>query len=104
MFERSLNGLGIELICASSPQAKGRVERTNQTLEDRLVKEMRLAQINNYQKANAFLDNYIYTYNHMFAVSPASPIDSHEPIRPENNIDLIFTKRYKRKLSKNLEF
>jgi len=104
MFERSLNELGIELICASSPQAKGRVERANQTLQDRLVKEMRLAQLDNYQEANAFLQEFIHTYNHMFAVSPASPVDSHEPLRPENNIDLIFTKRYKRKLSKDLEF
>ena len=104
MFERSLNELGIELICASSPQAKGRVERANQTLQDRLIKEMRLRRINNYQEANAFLDNYIHDYNHMFAVSPASLVDRHEPLRPENNIDLIFTKRYKRKLSKNLEF
>lgn len=104
MFERSLNELGIEMICASSPQAKGRVERANQTLQDRLVKEMRLAQLDNYQEANAFLEDYIHTYNHRFAVSPASPVDSHEPLRPENSIDLIFTKRYKRKLSKDLEF
>ena len=103
MFKRSLIELGIELICASSPQAKGRVERANQTLQDRLIKEMRLAGISNYQEANAFLDNYIHIYNHKFAVSPASPVDSHEPLRPENNLDLIFTKRYTRKLSKNLE-
>jgi hypothetical protein len=96
--------LGIELICAASPQAKGRVERANQTLQDRLVKEMRLAGINNYQEANAFLDIYIHTYNQKFAVCPASPVDSHEPLRPENNLDLIFTKRSTRKLSKNLEF
>lgn len=104
MFERSLNELGIELICAASPQAKGRVERANQTLQDRLVKEMRLAGINNYQEANAFLDIYIHNYNQKFAVCPASPVDSHEPLRPENNLDLIFTKRSTRKLSKNLEF
>jgi len=104
MFERSLNELGIELICASSPQAKGRVERANQTLQDRLIKEMRLARINNYQEANAFLDDYIHIYNHKFAVNPASQIDRHEPLRPENDLDLIFTKRYTRKLSENLEF
>lgn len=104
MFERSLNELGIELICASSPQAKGRVERANQTLQDRLVKEMRLAGICNYQEANAFLDDYLDTYNQKFAVCPASPVDSHEPLRPENNLDLIFTKRYTRKFSNHLEF
>ena len=104
MFERSLNELGIELICASSPQAKGRVERANQTLQDRLIKEMRLARINNYLEANAFLDDFIPTYNDKFAVLPASLIDRHEPLRPENDLDLIFTKRYTRKLSDNLEF
>lgn len=104
MFERALQELGIELICASSPQAKGRVERANQTLQDRLVKEMRLAGINDYQQANAFLTEYIPIYNHKFAVQPASSIDSHEPLRPENDLELIFTRRASRKLSKDLSF
>jgi hypothetical protein len=104
MFERALQELGIELICASSPQAKGRVERANQTLQDRLVKEMRLAEINDYQQANAFLTEYIPIYNLKFAVQPASSIDSHEPLRPENDLELIFTRRASRKLSKGLSF
>ena len=104
MFERAMKELGIELICAFSPQAKGRVERANQTLQDRLVKEMRLAGINDYHQANVFLSDYLSIYNHKFAVQPASPIDSHEPLRPENNLDLIFTKRETRKLSKDLQF
>jgi len=104
MFERAIKELGIELICAFSPQAKGRVECANQTLQDRLVKEMRLAGINDYQSANAFLAGYIQIYNAMFAVQPASPVDSHEPLRPENNLDLIFTKRETQKLSKDLQF
>jgi hypothetical protein len=103
-FERAMAELGIELICASSPQAKGRVERANQTLQDRLVKEMRLAGITDYQQANAFLAGYLPIYNHMFAVQSANPIDSHEPLRPENDLDLIFTKRVTRKLSKDLQF
>jgi hypothetical protein len=96
--------LGIELICASSPQAKGRVERANQTLQDRLVKEMRLEGISDYQQANAFLAKYIPSYNQKFAVQPADLIDSHEPLRPENDLDWIFTKRFQRKLSKDLQF
>ena len=104
MFERALKDLGIELICAGSPQAKGRVGRANQTLQDRLVKEMRLAGINNYQQANAFLVGYLPIYNHKFAVQPASPIDSHEPLRPENDLDWIFTKKTQRILSKDLSF
>ena len=103
-FERALAELGIELICAYSPQAKGRVERANQTLQDRLVKELRLAGINDYQEANAFLRNYIPVYNQRFSVQPILPIDCHEPLRPENNLDLIFTQRFTRILSKDLSF
>jgi hypothetical protein len=103
-FERAMAELGIELICASSPQAKGRVERANQTLQDRLVKEMRLAGIEDYERANTFLADYLPDYNLKFAVQPVSPIDSHEPLRAENDLDLIFTKRVTRKLSKDLQF
>ena len=103
MFERAMADLGIELICASSPQAKGRVERANQTLQDRLVKEMRLAGINDYHQANAFLSEYIPQYNQKFAVQPTSTIDSHEPLQPENDLDWIFTKKTNRKLSKDLQ-
>lgn len=104
MFERAMKELGIELICASTPQAKGRVERANQTLQDRLVKEMRLEGINDYQHANEFLDHYLPIHNNKFAVQPKKPVDSHEPLRPENDLDLIFTKRNSRILSGNLEF
>jgi transposase len=103
-FERAMEELGIELICASSPQAKGRVERANQTLQDRLVKEMRLAGINDYQSANAFLTHYLPIYNQKFAVHPKTTMDCHEPLRPENNLDLIFTLRNERTLSKDLQF
>lgn len=104
LFEQAMSELGIELICAASPQAKGRVERANQTLQDRLVKEMRLDGINDYQQANAYLANFIRSYNQKFAVQPADRIDSHEPLRTENDLDWIFTKKTKRKLSKDLQF
>jgi hypothetical protein len=104
MFEQAMRALGIELICAYSPQAKGRVERANQTLQDRLVKEMRLEGINDYQQANLFLKKYIPRYNRKFAVQPADLIDSHEPLRTENDLEWIFTKKFKRKLSKDLQF
>ena len=103
-FKRAMNELGIEAIATSSPQAKGRVERANQTLQDRLIKEMRLAGINDYEQANRFLSDYLHRHNRKFAVQPANLLDKHEPLRPENDLDLIFTKRCKRKLSKNLEF
>jgi hypothetical protein len=103
-FERAMAELGIELICAYSPQAKGRVERANKTLQDRLVKELRLAVINNYQAANDFLVQYIPLYNQRFGVQPIFPIDCHEPLQPENDLELIFTKRFTRTLSKDLQF
>ncbi len=78
-FSRAARELGIECIHAHSPQAKGRVERANQTLQDRLVKEMRLAGINNMAEANAWLPAYIADYNRRFAVVPKDPQDAHLP-------------------------
>ena len=71
-YSRALYELNIELICANSSQAKGRVERANLTLQDRLIKEMRLAGINTIEEANAWLPYYIADRNRRFAVSPFS--------------------------------
>ena len=76
-FSRAARELGIECIHAHSPQAKGRVERANQTLQDRLVKEMRLAGINDMDSANAWLPGYIEQYNRRFAVEPKDASDAH---------------------------
>lgn len=76
-FSRAARELGIECIHAHSPQAKGRVERANQTLQDRLVKEMRLAGINNMDEANAWLPGYIKDFNKRFAVAPKDASDVH---------------------------
>ncbi len=103
-YERAMTALGIEVHFASCPEAKGRVERVNQTLQDRLVKEMRLEGICTYEEANAFLPGYLVKHNQRFAVQPRSPVDRHEPLRPENDLELIFTTRATRVLSKNLEF
>lgn len=103
-YNRAMKELGIEAIYAATPEAKGRVERVNQTLQDRLVKEMRLEGICDYEAANEFLPGYLVKHNQRFAVQPRSSIDHHEPLRPENDLDLIFTKRATRVLSKNLEF
>lgn len=80
------------------------MERAYQTLQDRLIKEMRLAGINDYLEANAFLANYIPVHNHNLAVQPILPIDCHEPLRPENDLELIFSQREMRILSKDLQF
>lgn len=76
-FSRAARELGIECIHAHSPQAKGRVERANQTLQDRLVKEMRLAGINNMEEANTWLPGYIEDFNRRFAVAPQDESDAH---------------------------
>lgn len=103
-YGRVLRELGIELICANSPQAKGRVEKANHTLQDRLVKELRLSNINSIEEANAFLPIFIEQYNKKFAIVPANPINVHRTELPEKSIlDLIFTTQHDRKLSKNLE-
>jgi hypothetical protein len=102
-FGRAMAELGIETLCAHSPQAKGRVERANQTLQDRLVKEMRLEGIESYDAANVFLSSYIPIYNDKFAVQPRRLLDSHEPLRPENPIEAILSKQSERKISKNLQ-
>ena len=78
-LSRAARALGIECIHANSPQAKGRVERANQTLQDRLVKEMRLAGIDNREAANAWLPGYIADYNRRFAVRAKDPQDAHLP-------------------------
>ena len=76
-FSRAARELGIESIHAHSPQAKGRVERANQTLQDRLVKELRLAGISDMDSANAWLPSYIADYNRRFAVKPKDLPDAH---------------------------
>ncbi len=72
-LHRALNSLKIDLICAHSSQAKGRVERANQTLQDRLIKEMRLHNICSIEEANAFLPEFILAYNEKFGCEPAHP-------------------------------
>lgn len=103
-FGRVLRELDIELICANSPQAKGRVERANKTLQDRLVKELRLRQIDTIEAANAYLPEFINGYNEKFGVEPAGVTDMHRKSLPSDEIlNLIFSFQSERTLSKNLE-
>ncbi|OQW64170.1 MAG: hypothetical protein A4S17_14375 [Proteobacteria bacterium HN_bin10] len=78
-FGRALSAVGGELIPAHSPQAKGRVERLFKTLQDRLIKELRLAGVATLEEANRFLDEYLPRYNRRFAVPPAQAADLHRP-------------------------
>jgi transposase len=102
-FNRALSCLGVELICANSPQAKGRVERANQTFQDRLVKELRLGQIQTYPEANAYLPEFIRFYNRKFAVLPRSTGDDHRPLDPTLDLDFIFSIQATRTISKDIQ-
>ena len=79
-FGRALSELNVEILCANSSQAKGRVERANRTLQDRLVKELRLAGISDMTAGNAFLPGFIARHNLRFAHSPARLENLHRPI------------------------
>jgi len=78
-FGRALSELGVELIAAHSPQAKGRVERLFKTVQDRLVKELRLAGIASIEAANRFLEAWLPIYNRRFTVQSAQAADLHRP-------------------------
>ena len=102
-FARALDQLGIEGIQANSPQAKGRVERANQTLQDRLVKEMRLQGISSQAAANAWLPQFIRAFNRRFAVKPAALDDAHVVYTGEHAaLHRILSVHTQRRLSSNL--
>lgn len=101
-FGRAMQELDIQIICANSPQAKGRIERANQTLQDRLVKELRLRGISTMEAGNAYLPEFRADFNRRFAVLPRSSHDAHRPLLTSENLALIFTHQESRSLSKNL--
>jgi hypothetical protein len=86
-FGRALDALNIEIICANSPQAKGRVERANGTLQDRLVKALRLAGIATIAEANAFLPTYLAQHNARFAKPPFNLTDLHRPLTVHDSLE-----------------
>jgi hypothetical protein len=97
-FERALKELGVEVIHANSPQAKGRIERLFGTLQDRLVKEMRLRGIRTLGEANAFLEEYLPIYNRRFSVSPKERDNLHRPLGRGLDLDAILCIQTKRTL------
>ncbi len=101
-FGRAMQELDIQIICANSPQAKGRIERANQTLQDRLVKELRLRGISDIESANAYLPEFREDFNRRFAVQPRSSHDAHRPLLKSENLDLILSHQQTGSLSKNL--
>jgi transposase len=102
-FATAMDRLGIEIIFANTPQAKGRVERLNQTLQDRLVKELRLHNISNITQANAFVEEFIAQFNQKFAHEPKDPTNAHSPLEETESLDQIMVIQEQRIISKNLE-
>lgn len=101
-FGRAMQELDIQIICANSPQAKGRVERVIQTLQDRLPKELRLRGISNLTDGNAYLPEFIADFNPRFAVEPRSSVNAHRPLTAKDELVHILTWQETRTLSKNL--
>ena len=91
IIRRALTALGIELILALSPQAKGRVERLFETLQDRLIKELRLAGVCSLSAANRFLENvFLPLWEERFTVAPAVALDAHRALPPDADLDSLF--------------
>jgi transposase len=104
-FGRVAERLRIEAIHALTPQAKGRVERANQTLQDRLVKEMRLNAISGIAEAQAFAPGFIEMWNTRFAVAPRDPGNAHTPWTKDHDaLEMALARTDERVLSKALTF
>lgn len=88
-FERALAELGVQVIHANSPQAKGRVERLFGTFQDRLIKELRLAGVRTLEEANRFLGHFLPVYNRRFARAARQPGNLHRPVPPGMRLDRI---------------
>jgi hypothetical protein len=101
-FGRALTQLNIDIICANLPQAKGRVERAFGTLQDRLVKELRLAGLSTIETANAWLPAFIADYNSRFGRAPISAKDLHRPLSSRDDLDEILAWREERTVTNNL--
>ena len=101
-FGRAMQDLGIQIICANTPQAKGRVERANQTLQDRLPKEMRLLGICSREDGNAYLPEFMEDFNQRFADEPRSDVNAHRSLTAKDDLARILTWQETRTISKNL--
>lgn len=106
-FQRALTELRIEPLFANSPQAKGRVERLFDTLQDRLVKELRLARISTVEEANCFLkEKFVPSFNEKFSVEPMSSSDLHQALteKEKKGLSSIFSRQEKRTVQNDFTF
>jgi hypothetical protein len=100
-FQRAMDELDVQVICANSPEAKGRIERLFGTLQDRMVKEMRLRDTKERDEANLYIyEKYIPDHNRRFGVPAKNPIDAHRPLTDELRAKLssIFSIQSRRKV------
>lgn len=103
-FQEVLKALDIELICAHSPQAKGRVERANGVLQDRLIKELREQGISSIEDGNIYLEEFRAMYNKKFAVEAANNENAHRKVLSRHKEEHLWMKKEERTLSKDLSF
>ncbi len=101
-FGRALHDLNIDILCADTPQAKGRVERANKTLQDRLVKEFRLQGICSIEAGNAALPAFMAAYNVRFAKVAGNARDMHRPVASTDDLDTAFSWQEERTVSCSL--
>ena len=100
-FSRAMEELGIQMIFAMSPQAKGRVERTAGTFQDRLATELRLAGASSIGAANSVLEQFLPRFNRRFQVPPQHPEPAFRPLNPELCLDQILCFKHRRKVAKD---
>jgi hypothetical protein len=101
-FGRALDELTIEIICANAPQSKGRVERCFGTLQDRLVKELRLSGIDTLEAGNVFLPSFLEAHNARFAKPPVRERNAHRPLSERDDLDEVFAWKEERTVTRSL--
>jgi transposase len=101
-FGRAMHDLNIDIICANTAAAKGRVERAHLTLQDRLVKELRIRNICSVEEGNRFLPHFMVDYNRRFGRAPMSAHNAHRPMLPHERLDDVFQWQEDRRVTNNL--
>ena len=100
-FGRAMEELGVQLIFALSPQAKGRVERTAGTFQDRLITELRLAGAATMEEAKAVLKQFLSRYNRRFRVPPKCPEPAFRPVEPSLRLEHILCFKHRRRVARD---
>ena len=100
-FSRAMDELGIQMIFAQSPQAKGRVERTAGTFQDRLITELRLAGATTIEQANSVLEQFLPRYNRRFQIPPQYPEPAFRPLDPELCLEQILCFKHRRRVARD---